>query len=489
MTITSDAATIADSLAAFSALPDWLAAGKDAAKVGASLTSQVPELRDGRLRLLACRCDRLRAKGARGDEWLARYVLTVTGPGSEPTEVVLVGNLWPPGTGPAKRPDEPDGLAFGEPGWRCSLLEPRLDLRVQTSDEGLSALPRLVDPVEVARLVEPILRAAGYRDATIRSCDPVVVRYKPGSRCTIVVTLDCTVPPAGPLTPDRVVLKTYHGDNGVTAWEAMNALWRQPLAWRDSVRMAEPLGYLADERILVQGPVPGERTLKDLAWLAIADGSPELLDLLRSELAATARALAAVHGSGTSYGRTATLEGELDEVREDLDRLARRMPWLTPAALPLVSRLTELAGSTVPDPVVPSHLSFRPAQVLLGAEGVGFIDFDGAGMAEPAVDVSRFRGALRGIATAAFGLHDPGRTTERADASLRLGDDLCEAFLAAYQEHAAVSRDRVLLWETCELLSIVLSAWAKARSDRVGQRLVQLEHRILTGGLLDRGRE
>ena len=483
MTITSDAATIIDSLAAFRALPDWLAAGKDAARVGAGLTSHVPELRDGRLRLLACRCDRLRAKG---DEWIARYVLTVTRPGSEPTEVVLVGNLWPPGTRPAERPDGPVEPSFGEVGWRCSLLEPRLDLRIEPSDEALPALPRLVDAVQVARLVEPILREAGYRDATIRSCDPVVARYKPGSRCTVVVTLDCTAPPHGPVPPDRVVLKTYHGDKGATAWAAMNALWRQRLSWRDSVRMAEPLSYLADERILVQGPVPGERTLKDLAWLAIAEGSPELLDLLRTELVATARALAAVHASGTSYGRTATLEEELAEVHENLDRLACSMPWLAPAALPLLSRLAELAGSTVPDPVVPSHQTFRPAQVLLGEGGVGFIDFDGAGMAEPALDVSRFRGALRSIATAASRLHEPERSAERADA-LRLGDDLCEAFLSAYQEHAVVSRDRVLLWETCDLLTVVLSAWAKARADRVGDRLVQLEHQILTGGLLDGG--
>ena len=487
MTITSDAATIAGSLAAFRALPEWLAAGKDAEKVGASLTSRVPEFRDGRLRLLACRCDRLRAKGAQGGEWLARYVLTVMGPESEPAEVVLVGNLWPPGTTPAEPPCEPVGAAFGESGWRCSLPEPRLDLRVQPSDEALPALPRLVDAPAVARLVEPILREGGYRDATIRSCNPVVARYKPGSRCTVVVTLDCTAPPHGPVPPDRVVLKTYHGDKGATAWAAMNALWRRRFSWRDSVRMAEPLGYLADERILVQGPVPGERTLKDLAWLAIAEGSPELLDLLRIELVATARALAAVHGSGTSYGRTATLEEELDEVHENLDRLARSMPWLAPAALPLLSRLAELAGSTVPDPVVPSHQTFRPAQVLLGEGGVGFIDFDGAGMAEPALDVSRFRGALRGIVTAASRLHEPERSVERADARLSLADDLCEAFLSAYQEHATVSRDRVLLWETCDLLTVLLSAWAKARSDRVGDRLAQLEHQILTGGLLDGG--
>ena len=73
MTTTYDATTIVDSLAAFGGLPDWLAAGMDPRRVSEGLERQVPELRDGRFRLLACTPDRLRAKG---DAWLARYTLS-----------------------------------------------------------------------------------------------------------------------------------------------------------------------------------------------------------------------------------------------------------------------------------------------------------------------------------------------------------------------------------------------------------------------------
>ena len=129
----------------------------------------------------------------------------------------------------------------------------------------------------------------------------------------------------------------------------------------------------------------------------------------------------------------------------------------------LLSRLEALHSSVPADPLVSAHHDFRPAQVLLHEGGIGFIDFDGAGMAEPALDVSRFRGALRSIVTAASSLHEPQqRSAEGADAPLILGDELCEALLTAYQEHTAVSRDRVLLWETCDLLTVLLSAWAKA---------------------------
>lgn len=484
MTTTYDPTTIVASLAAFRELPDWLAAGMDPRRVHASLERHVPDLRDGRLRLLACRPDRLRAKG---DEWLVRYTLSVGDPGGARREIVLVGNLWPPGREPSPAGEPDGGTAFGVPGWRCTTADPGLDLHVQTADEALPALPRLVDPTEAARLLEPILAGAGYGDVTITTCDPVVVRYKPGSRCTVVVGLGYDQRPVDRVPPDRVVLKTHQGEKGESAWEAMNVLWQHPGAWAHAVRLAEPLGYLPDERILVQGPVPEDCTLKDLARRAIGERDPDLLDSLRTALSRSARALAAVHSSGTSYGRTATLEEELDEVREVVDRLAGSVPALAPAARPLLRRLADLAGETAPGPAVSSHHDFRPAQVLLHGEGVGFIDFDGACMAEPALDLGRFRAKLRDIGISALGLDGTRRPADEVEAHHRLVDGLCDGFLADYQEHAAVSRERVLLWETCDLLTSLLHAWTKVRLARVEARLAVLVHQVETGGLLDRG--
>ena len=98
------------------------------------------------------------------------------------------------------------------------------------------------------------------------------------------------------MPPDRVVLKTHQGEKGESAWEAMNVLWQHPGAWAHAVRLAEPLGYLPDERILVQGPVPEDCTLKDLARRAIAERDPNLLEKLRAALSTTARALAPALG-------------------------------------------------------------------------------------------------------------------------------------------------------------------------------------------------
>ena len=64
--------------------------------------------------------------------------------------------------------------------------------------------------------------------------------------------------------PDPVVVKTHQGDEGRVAWEALRALWARPIATGGVVTLAEPLAYLPEQRVLVQGAVPEERVLKDV---------------------------------------------------------------------------------------------------------------------------------------------------------------------------------------------------------------------------------
>src|SRR5690606_41329562 len=52
--------------------------------------------------------------------------------------------------------------------------------------------------------------------------------------------------------PAVVVAKTYRGDKGQNAYDAMRALWRSPLGTSPTVRIAEPLAYLPELSVLVQ---------------------------------------------------------------------------------------------------------------------------------------------------------------------------------------------------------------------------------------------
>lgn len=466
-------------LATFATLPDWLVAGMTGARVQESLRRRVPELQENRPRLLSCTPQRLRAKG---DEWLARYQVEVADPGAEPRHVILVGNLYGPlvplpaelGSGDASGTP----VGFGEPGWSCWLDDLRLELRVETADPALPALQDIIDPVAARELLQQVVVDAGYTDAAVAACRPNVVRYKPGSRCTVVVDVTYEDTNGHRPGPDPIVIKTHQGDKGQTAWAAMTALWESPLARSGAVTLAEPLGYEPERRILFQGPIPEDCTLKELARIAITDGSEDQLDRLREELRKTGHALAALHTSSTSYGATATLDMELEELREVIQRLSLSVPALEAAAEPLLSRIEALSVEYPAEASVPSHHDFRPAQVLLHEGKVGFIDFDGASMAEPALDLGRFRAKLRDIGISALSASGQPLDGRPLVDNLDLMDDLCEHFLTAYNEQASVSRERVLLWETCDLLTAMLHAWTKVRLARITPRLTVLEHHL-----------
>ena len=467
-------------LAAFAELPDWLAAVMVPDRVADALRRAVPELSAPGLRLGTAEVDRLRAKGS---EWLVHCRVELVRDGA-PEDVVLVGRLLPPGV-PATT--LPSAAAFGEPGWRGYLPDLRLQLEVEMADAGLPALPSLVDADAAAEVLQQSLRNAGH-DLDVTGCAPDVVRYKPGSRCTIVYRMAYRDDAPG---PDPLVVKTHQGDKGRTAWEAMRALWDRPIARDGVVTLAEPLAYLPDERVLVQGPVPEDRTLKDLArdalTAAVTPGAGGTLDELREMLARTAAALAALHGSGAEYGRTATWQEELAEVREVVARLAATVPQVGRAADPLLARLEVVDAAVPADPIVSAHHDFRPAQVLLHSGRIGFIDFDGACRAEPALDLGRFRAKLRDIGISAYcaaGLPLAGKPLER---HLRLLDELSDGFLAEYQRHARVAADRVVLWETTDLLTALLHAWTKVRTARVAPRLAVLRHAV-SGGSSTPGR-
>ena len=116
--------------------------------------------------------------------------------------------------------------------------------------------------------------------------------------------------------------------------------------------------------------------------------------------------------------------------------------------------------------------------MLLHAGKVGFIDFDGASMAEPALDLGRFRAKLRDIGISVLSASGKPLAGEALTQHLTIMDGLCEHFFDAYTEQANVSRERVLLWETCDLITAMLHAWTKVRLARIHPRLTVLKHHL-----------
>jgi len=124
--------------------------------------------------------------------------------------------------------------------------------------------------------------------------------------------------------------------------------------------------------------------LKIFTTAAFRAGTPEAIEGLNQVMQKTAAGLAEPHESNVGFGKTWVWKDGMSEVRERVERLSIVYPDLGPATEPLLDRLEQLASAYRPNPLVPSHSSFRPAQALLYKDQIGFIDFDSFCQSEPA---------------------------------------------------------------------------------------------------------
>jgi len=458
----------------FEALPAWVEAAVDPDLVGATLMATVPELARGAPAFRGCRITRPRLQESR---WRVRYLVTVAGSDGVPRCIPLVGELVPPGMPPLR--GERESAGFGSSGWRCLLPDLGMHLSSEPPDAALPALDSFTDPQQARLLLEAAMQAGGPALASVRivSARPEVVRYHPGIRCTIRYQLDFPPDAAGRGWPDVVVAKLYEGELGRHAYGGMRALWSSPLSRGTVVHIAQPLAYLSDLRVLVQGPVREEQTLAERLGAALATGT---VAARTADVEGTAAGLVALHRSGVGYGPHVTLAGELDKVRMALHDLSVAVPRLTGAAEPLLARIEELDAVHPTDPAVPTHRSFRPAQVLLWHGQIGFIDFDGLCQAEPALDVGLFRATTLSTA-AAQQRRSKGASNQPVDPN-RLAElsELCDAFSQRYQASLPISPTRVALWETLHLFTQVLHCWTKIRPHRLEASMALLEHHLST---------
>ncbi|MEY2477759.1 MAG: hypothetical protein QOG87_3074 [Actinomycetota bacterium] len=444
-------------------MPEWLRAAADGHHAAAALAAAVPELAAGTWRLERCE-PKLRLKD--GGAWTAMFRLVLTDPSGQERVVRLTGEFRPASADPS-RPAAVQG-ELGAAGWTAEL--PSLGLTLATpsgaDDAELPALAALTDPQLAARLLGERL---GIR---IASCAPEVMRYKPGSRCTVRYQLGYSPGDSGPAS---VIAKTYRGDKGANAFHGMAALDRAGIP-PDTVALAPALAYDPDTRVLVQGAVDEEQTLKVLAQAAGGTGDPDMFARLADDAAKAAAGLAAVHGSGVLHGDLVTWEDQWREVAELTERLDQPLPGTGAAVMPFLDRLVTVAADHPADRPGPAHRSFRPAQVLLARGRIAFIDFDGLCTAEPAMDVALFRAALRDAVMRAVRPSD--RRVPVLGRRLAAVDEVCDSFLARYRTLAAVSVDRVALWESLYLLTSVLHCWTKVQPDRLLPRMAMLDHHL-----------
>jgi hypothetical protein len=477
-----------EGLQVFRNLPDWLMAARDPERICSVLSQSIPEFRSAQLILHECDTSNIRYKG---ENWLGFYGLKVSKPGeSDMRQIDLQGVLSAPGVN-AGRPLLVEN-ALGSKDWHAFIPELNLELWTKEPESVLSALEMLTDPEKSRQYLMSRIRAGspGYHDLQIEACRPFIARYKPGSRCTIVYQLEYPKEPGADKNwPELVVAKTYRKEKGQNAYETMRALWNSPLASSTAVRIAEPLAYDAEMKVMIQGPIRQERTLKELTVMAAQAGTTAAFHELTEAMCKTARGAAEIHKSKIQLSEAYGWEHSEAEVRETIDELSAAIPELA-AGHPLLQRLNNLEASSQPDPLVPSHGTFRPAQVLMYRGEIGFIDFDSCCMAEPAKDLGLFLCAFlrTGMATVKF--DDIEIQSEPLDDAARLARferliAVSERFLEEY-EHCfrPVNRQRVALFAALELFILILHAWTKVKVREIDDIMFLLGYFLSTHKIL-----
>ena len=478
-----------EGLQTFRELPDWMMVARDPERLCSALSQAIPEFQSGQLILHECDSSNIRYKG---ENWQGFYELTVSKPGESSTTVMNLQGVFSAPDIHVGRPLLVEN-AFGTKDWHAFIPALNLELWNKEPESVLSSLELLIDPEQSRQYLMSRIRTGSpaYQDLQIQASHPKIARYKPGSRCTIVYHLD--YPPGADVHqrwPELVVAKTYRKEKGGNAFETMRALWNSPLSSSNVLKIAEPLAYDPEMKVMIQGPIRQEKTLKELTVMAVNQETAEAFDELTEAICKTARGLAELHKSGIELDTVYGWEDDAEQVRESIDELSVSVPQLAPAADPFVERLNSLEASSDPDPLVPSHGTFRPAQVLLYQGEIGFIDFDSCCKAEPAKDLGLFLCAFlrAGMATVEF--DDLGITPKPLDDAGRLARfdrliALSERFLDEYERcYMPVNRQRVALFEALELFILLLHAWTKIKVRELNDIMFVLEnflpaHKIL----------
>ena len=227
--------------------------------------------------------------------------------------------------------------ALGSKDWHAVIPDLNLELWIKQPEAVLSALGMLTDPEQSRQYLMRTIRAgsANYRDLEIQACHPRIARYKPGSRCTIVYQLDYAPRAADHHRwPELVVAKTYRKEKGQAAYESMQAFWNSPLSSSNAVKIAEPLAYDSELRVMIQGPIRQEKTLKDMTVLTVKAGTKEAFDQLTDTMRRTARGLAELHKSGAALDTVYGWENDEAQVRETIEDLSLSLPSICHGCLP-----------------------------------------------------------------------------------------------------------------------------------------------------------
>lgn len=288
-----------------------------------------------------------------------------------------------------------------------------ITLQLFPQDEQLPSLPACYDTIENDSLhgflqttVHTYLQDQGWQ---ILHMHAAPVRYKPASRCVIRYHLDLFHAARSEQRSLTLFGKLYaHSSQARALHTIQQHLYSEQEQTGELPLLPRPLGLQEDQGLTLQEavatyqqqdgqwhiPVPGIRVLRARITYE-REGIRPIVP--RAELELTAQALARLHTSKISLNNPdlRTEEQEAKKVQERARLLRNYYPALAQEIHEQGAQLSRRLAIANPQSYRMAHGGFKPAQLLFDNQHVFVVDFDGACVADPALDIGYFLAYLR----------------------------------------------------------------------------------------------
>jgi hypothetical protein len=342
-----------------------------------------------------------------------------------------------------------------QPSGVLCLREPGLFVQAFPSDAGLPSLAASCDASQGSPVFQALESAARRQlgDTTWRllSARAEPVRYKPANRCVIRYHLVLERPgEVVPASKHMTLFGKVYADpsQARTVYALQQALYQEQLHDGKGVPvlpcplgMMDALGLTLSEAIQPAGADdPGSAAPGESMRTGTAALQPQLVRGRGGEVSAvlipeevlkrTASALARLHSSALALDGQAprTAAKEVKRLQERALLLAGYYPTLAGKIQRLAAQLGEHLEAARPDGYRPAHGGFKSSQLLVDAQRVAVVDFDGLCLADPALDVGYFMAYLR-----------PSGLWYRRPGTRQWFEQAAEVFRAAYCQGMRVS--------------------------------------------------
>lgn len=328
------------------------------------------------------------------------------------------------------------------------LAEPAIIVRMFPVDPVLTGLATATDMQAIAQLLGDRLPSTSGGPPQRVTFD--VLHYKPLRTCTLHYRgYSGNSSDAGELPSHEAYGKVYRDDRGEICHRLLKATWEASETSGGRWQAARPLAFQPAEQFVLQAAVPGRQFRHIFAELTHDDAGDEELREVERHLQSIAGAVRALQTSHITWGPQNTFSRLLAAHEKNLLYLSRWQGDLANEITLLRQELVQLERKLPAGPLCIAHCDFAHGNVMIDESGVGIIDFDRAGQAEPAYDVAYFLTHMW-----SFGIRHPKRQSHIKR--------LCEYFRRTYLELAPdVSPQRLALYEALDFVAYVMRNFRK----------------------------